>query len=228
MTILRDERIGGQRLILGDCLEVMPTLGRFDAVVTDPPYGMAFRSNYRNEKHQVITNDDGVGFLQWACTIPADHSRYVWMRWDNLLDVPKPRSLVTWVKNNWSMGDLDHEHARQTEVCAFYPGADHRWAKGRPSDVLHCPRTVNEHHPTEKPIALMQAVIEWTRGSVIDPFMGSGTTLVACQRLGRNGTGIEIDPLHFETACRRVEDAARQPDLFIAPAAQPQEEALDV
>lgn len=229
MSIIREERIGGQRLILGDCREVMPLLGHFDAVVTDPPYGMEFKSNYRGVKHRAIANDADVTMLQWACALPIIHSRYVWMRWDNLGQVPMPRSLVTWVKNNHSMGDLGHEHGRQTEVCAFYVGPEHRWPSVRPTDVINCPRTGNEHHPTEKPVALMREVVGWTLGAVADPFMCSGTTLVACQRLGRMGTGIEIDPEYFEVACRRVEEATRQADLFIAPPpSQPVQEGLDL
>lgn len=225
MSILREERIGRQRLILGDCRDVADAVA-FDCVVTDPPYGMSFQSNHRAEKHREIANDSDTGLLLWACGLAPVHSAYVWMRWDNLQDIPKPKSLITWVKNNWSMGDLDHEHGRQTEVCAFYPGSDHYWGKGRPSDVIHCPRTGNVNHPTEKPVALMTAVVEWTVGIVFDPFMGSGTTLVACERLGRAGVGVEIDPLHFETACRRVEAATRQRDFFAAPAAKPTQEAL--
>ena len=158
----------------------------------------------------------GGQMLEFACSLPVHHSRYVWMRWDNLIaEVPKPRSLITWIKNNWSMGDLEHEHARQTEVCAFYAGPEHDFPAGRPNDVIKAPRTGNEHHPTEKPVQLKQAVVEWTRGVVCDPFMGSGTTLVACQKLGRQGIGIEVDPDYFDIACKRVEEAVRQPDLFV-------------
>jgi len=88
-------------------------------------------------------------------------------------------------------------------------------------------RAVARVHPTQKPIALM----EWCLGflpnaqTIIDPFMGSGTTLVACQRMGRNGTGIELDPDYFDIACRRVDEATRQPDLLITPPApQPVQE----
>ena len=110
MTIIREERIGDCRLIQGDCLDVMPLLDPVDAVVTDPPYGMAFQSNYRNQKHTAIANDGDTGLLSWACGIPANHSNYIWMRWDNLPDIPMPRSLINWVKNNHSIGDLEHEH----------------------------------------------------------------------------------------------------------------------
>ena len=79
-------------------------------------------------------------------------------------------------------------------------------------------------HPTQKPIALMRWCIEFLPADtdlILDPFMGSGTTLVACQRMGRHGTGIELDPDYFDTACRRVDEAARQPDLLI-PETRPQ------
>ena len=228
MAILREERIGNQRLILGDCREIIGGL-TFDAIVTDPPFGMEFRSNHRQQRHDAILNDADPDALAWACSIPVRHSRYVWMRWDNLPQVPTPRSLITWVKNNHSMGDLEHEHARQTEVCAFYKGPEHRWPAYRPCDVVSHPRTGNQHHPTEKPVSLMQEVIGWTLGVVCDPFMGSGSTLVACQRAGRAGIGIELDPKHFATACRRVDEAALQPDLLIPETRpQPTQEAMDL
>lgn len=223
----RTETIGDCTLILGDCLEVMPTLGRFDAVVTDPPYGMAFRSNHRATRHNAIANDDGGQMLAFACDLAPSHSSYIWMRWDNLSSVPKPKSLVTWVKNNWSMGDLRHEHARQTEVCAFYPGPQHYFPAGRPQDVISAPRTGNEHHPTEKPVSLMEAVVRWTGGVVLDPFMGSGTTGVACVNLGRKFTGIELDPGYFDIACKRIEEAYKQPRLFEEPRPKPVQETIN-
>lgn len=226
---MRVEHIGDCTLYQGDCRDIMPTLGRVDAVVTDPPYGMAFRSNHRLVRHMEIANDSDASMLLWACDLPARHSKYIWMRWDNLRDVPMPRSLITWVKNNHSMGDLAHEHGRQTEVCAFYRGPDHDWPGLRPTDVVNCPRTGNEHHPTEKPLQLMRSVVEWTQGLVVDPFMGSGTTLVACAKLGRRGIGIELSPHYFDIACRRVEEAYRQPDMFIQPPApKPEQITFDM
>ena len=84
-------------------------------------------------------------------------------------------------------------------------------------------------HPNEKPLGLMQHIIDHhsVKGdTILDPFMGSGTTLVACQRLGRAGIGIELDRGYFDIACRRVEEAMRQPDLFIPPAPAPVQEPL--
>ena len=86
-------------------------------------------------------------------------------------------------------------------------------------------------HETQKPVRLMCQIISLfttASQSVLDPFMGSGTTLVACEKLGRKGVGIEKDPEYFEVACKRVDESARQPDLFIEPASKPKQEAMDL
>lgn len=136
-------------------------------------------------------------------------------KWEALKYVREPTSVVTWVKNNWSMGDLKHEHARQTKMLLFYRGGSHFFPKYRPPDWVRAPRTENEEHPTEKPAMLTRAIVEWTDGLVCDPFMGSGTTGVACARLGRRFIGIEIHEPYFNIACRRIEQAQRQKDLFV-------------
>lgn len=208
----RKEVIGDCTLYLGDATEI--DVGSFDSVVSDPPYGMEFRSNFRLEQHAKIANDASAEHLAWSCSLDAPHSKYIFARWDNIADVPKPKSMITWVKNNWSMGDLLHEHARQTEVAFFYPGPNHHFPTQRPTDVIEAPRTGNNYHPTEKPVMLMWAVVRWTDGVVFDPFMGSGTTGVACCQLGRKFIGVEIDEGYFEIACRRIEEAQRSPDMF--------------
>lgn len=177
------------------------------ALVTDPPYGMAFQSNFRHVKHAEIANDKDEELLVWACSLPAEHSKYIFCRWDNLVSIPRPKSFIKWVKNNWSMGDLEHEHARQTEEIAFYPGEKHSFPKNRPTDVIFGNRTGNEFHPTEKPVGVMKQIIEWTTGKVIDPFMGSGSTGVACVQLERPFIGVELEQKYFDIACRRIEDA---------------------
>ncbi len=188
----RKEVIGNCVLYLGDCIDVMPTLGKVDAVVTDPPYGMSFVSNHRNKKHKEISNDGDENALIWACNIKTMHSSYIFCRWIIFYNCPKPKSLVTWVKNNWSMGDLKHEHARQTEVALFYAGENHHFPNGRPTDVIHAQRTGNENHPTEKPVSLMTSFVNWTSGVVFDPFMGSGTTGVACVKTGRSFIALNL------------------------------------
>lgn len=208
---MRIETFDNITLYNADCRDVDAT---YSAIITDPPYGMAFRSNHRAIKHEAIANDGDVGMLQWACGLAATHSKYIFCRWDNLPDVPKPKSLITWVKNNWSMGDLYHEHGRQTEVALFYPGPEHSFPNGRPPDIVRAPRTGNEEHPTQKPVELMEQVVLWTDGTVYDPFMGSGSTGIACARLGRAFVGVELSAEYFDTACRAIERAIGTPSMF--------------
>jgi len=209
--------IGNATLYLGDCMDILPKLPMVDAVITDPPYGMSFQSNFRHKKHLKIANDESadiaIKVIQW-CLKNTSHSIYAFGRWDNIYDYPKPKSLVTWVKNNWSMGDLHHEHARQTEVAFFYAMQNHFFPKQRPTDVIEYPRTNNEFHPTEKPVGLMCKFVEWSSGTILDPFMGSGTTGVAAIQMGRKFIGIEREPKYFDIACKRIEQAVAQPQLF--------------
>ncbi len=219
MTILREERIGNQTLILGDCLAVMPTLGRFDAVVTDPPYGLGKRM----QGGTWGAKDHNSGFLKWDLSAPGwlpeaigQTPAIVWG--GNYLPFPPSRCWLMWNKVNAVPTMADFEQA---------------WTNlDRPSKRMDLPvGRVEYGHPTQKPLALM----EWCLGflpdakTILDPFMGSGTTLVACQRMGRAGTGIEIDPDYFEIACRRVDEAARQPDLLIPETRQaPQQQGFDL
>jgi DNA modification methylase len=213
------EIIGNATLYLGDCKEILPKLQLSDigTMITDPPYGMSFQSNYRLNKHEKIQNDTTAELakfvIDWGLN-NLKHSIYAFGRWDNLLDYPKPKSLITWVKNNWSMGDLEHEHARQTEVAFFYALSKHNFPKKRPTDVVIFSRTNNENHPTEKPVGLMQKFIEWTEGCVFDPFMGSGTTGVAAMKMNRQFIGIEINQKYFDIACKRIEESQKQFEMF--------------
>ena len=219
MTYKRKEIIGDCTLYLGDCLEVMPTLVKVDSVVTDPPFGMCFVSSRRKEetKHTAIANDTTTDLLKMICDYEVNHSKYIFHRWDDLRDISTPKSVITWVKNNHSMGDLKHEHGRQTELISFYNGDNHFFPTGRPNDVVKCAKTGNELHPTQKPVGLMQNIVEWTDGLVLDPFMGSGTTGVACAKIGRKFIGIELEEKYFDIACKRIEEAYQQPDMFVEP-----------
>lgn len=199
--------IGKCTIYLGDAVSLYKSIrGEFQSVVTDPPYGMKFLSNHRKVKYNDIKNDGDTNLLVWATEIEARHSKYIFHRWDNIYDVAKPKSLITWVKNNHSMGDLKHEHGRKTEVISFYRGPEHFFPGKRPNDVVMHPRTGNVHHPTEKPISLMKEVVSWTDGVVFDPFMGSGSTAIACIELGREFIGVEIDEVHYKKTIERLTD----------------------
>lgn len=214
--------IGDCTLYLGDSMDILPTLGAADSIVSDPPYGMNYQSSRRTDKHDLISGDGDGEALRWICNLEATHSKYIFCRWDNLMDsaLPKTKSTITWVKNNWGSGDLEHSHGRQTELLLFYAGDNHVFPKHRPSDVIRCAKAPSDEHPTAKPVDLMYFIVEWTSGLVLDPFMGSGTTGVACAKMGRKFIGIEREESYFEIACKRIERAYAQPDLFVA---QPKE-----
>lgn len=212
--IIREERIGNCRLILGDCLEVMPLLGKVGAVVTDPPYGIGITKSNR------LAVSRGMGGKSWddvapdLSALPAVPS-IIWG--GNYFDLPPTRCVLVWDKNNAGRDFADFEMAwTNLDMVA-------RRIVLRPMNM-----DGGKVHPTQKPILVM----EWCLGflpdakTILDPFMGSGTTLVACAKLGRKGIGIELDPDYFQIACDRVQKAYDQPDLFVAPPTKPTQETL--
>jgi len=188
----------------GDCRQLLFTI-QPDLVITDPPYGMEFRSNHRIEKYDNIQGDKWLPiFLIRRAIDQAKCGAYICCRWDNLGLMPPPKSVIAWIKNNWSMGDLEHEHGRQWEAICFYPGPNHRFFKRIP-DVIYGDRTGNRLHPTEKPVSIFTTLIAANYGDIVlDPFMGSGTTLVAAKNLGRKAVGIEIEERYCEIAAKRL------------------------
>ena len=190
-----------------DCLSVMKYMPDkcVDLVLTDPPYGMEFQSNYRFIKHDKIFGDNRypVEILEEFKRI-TKRAIYVFCRWDNLCELPLPTSVLAWIKNNWSMGDLEHEHGRQWEAICFYPQKEHEFIKRIP-DVIDGRRTGNNLHPTEKPVSVVSRIIQANVGDIIlDPFLGSGTTAVVCKELGRKFIGIEISQKYCDIAVRRL------------------------
>jgi len=200
----------------GDCRDILRELAPVDLVITDPPYGIGFQSNYRKVKHAEIHGDDAlpIGRIKQSIST-AKRAAYVFCRWENLVAMPKPRSVFVWVKNNWSMGDLKHEHGRQWEAICFYPTAKHEFVKRIP-DVLFADRTGNNDHPTEKPTTIISTIIQANVGeTILDPFMGSGTTLCAAKDLGRRAIGIEIEECYCEIAAKRLaQEVLRFPDAW--------------
>jgi DNA modification methylase len=127
---VRKEIIGNCELYCGDCLNILPTLDKVDAAITDPPYGIDYVSNRRKEKYDKIENDNNADIakiiIDWLIK-NVKNAIYIFGRWENIFDYPKPKSIITWVKNNRSMGNLEHEHARQSELIFFYNGIFHQW-----------------------------------------------------------------------------------------------------
>lgn len=193
----------------GDCREILPELPKVDLVLTDPPYGMEYHSNYYRFKnpHTPIVGDDAYPIdVINICQAKANMALFTFTRWDKLHLLPLPKSFIVWIKNNWSAGDLSHEYGRMWEGIAFYPKEGHKF-KCRPPDVIHANRLPHEQltHPTQKPIRLITTILEQNYGdTILDPFMGSGTTLVAALQLGRKAIGIEIEEKYCEIAVKRL------------------------
>lgn len=252
MADFREERIGGHRLILGDCLEVLPTLGMVDHCISDPPYeadyqrklGTAGRKDGGSELKPV--SFDGIDGIRTAVVDATAAACGGWFiafctvegtaKWADAINASpmKYKRACIWVKPD-STPQLNGQcpaHGAECFVTAWAGRGASRWnAGGKRGVYTHNVNPPDRHgkHPTEKPWRLFADLLrDFTNpgDTVLDPFMGSGTTGVACQRMGRRFIGIEIDPEYFRIACERVEAATRQPDLFIDPPKPPEQTTL--
>jgi len=190
-------QIGSATLYLGNCADVIPTLPRVDVVITDPPYGMK-----KGDWDMEIPN-----WLPLVGSIPvATFCGVIGMR-----DYPTPDWVGAWVRvgSTQRIGSL--RGFNNWEPILFY-----RVSK-LDNDVISCPNYHEDTgHPTTKPTLLMTKLIEKMPGNfVLDPFMGSGSTGVAAVQMGRKFIGIEREPKYFDIACKRIEQAQAQGQMFI-------------
>lgn len=196
----------------GDCRQILEHIPAIDLVMTDPPYGMSYQSRNKRlvKASRKVLNDHEYDVAVLRQLIDkARFAVYAFGRWDNLKAIPQPRSVIAWVKNSWSSGDLHHEYGRQWEMCAFWPKPAHRWAQGRPSDIVFADRVSPRHaiHPTQKPLSLVAKLLQDSEGrTVLDPYCGSGTTLLAAVMAGKAAIGIDLDPSHCCRAADRIQE----------------------
>ena len=209
----RKEVIGDAELWLGDCRTVLPMLGPVDAVVTDPPYGLS--DKWTGGKRDWPLHH---GQMQWdAETLPVVIELLVALNlptiiWGgHLYPLSPQRGWLLWDKKQGDSFTSGHAELAWSNL-------DQPIRAFRMSQVeAYCNPDDTKTHPTQKPIGLMMWCLNFLSGaSVLDPFMGSGTTGVACARLGRRFIGIEIHEPYFNIACRRIEQAQRQSDLFVS------------
>jgi site-specific DNA-methyltransferase (adenine-specific) len=189
----------------GDCREILPGLPKVEIILSDPPYGIDYQSSRRTVEFRKpkIVGDDA--FPLWIFAQNPSVAMMLWCRWDILPSLPMPDSFIVWDKLRHGMGDLKHEFGRQWEAVAFYAGAEHEFTH-RPVDVIRSPCITPEklRHPNEKPVGAIIPLIRCHKGTILDPFMGSGTTLVAAKQLGRKAIGIEIEEKYCEIAVKRL------------------------
>jgi len=226
MTYQRKEIIGDCTLYQGDCLDLMPGLGEFDAVVTDPPYGLGISGQKQtscpnpkhNRKHHDEKGWDNQRPPREAFDMMSNASKRLLIWGGNYFAdiLPPTRQWLVWDKGQRGLTMSDVELAYTSES-----------APARALTLNRCALAADgTQHPTQKPVALMVWAIKTLPDSlsILDPFMGSGTTGVACVNLGRKFTGIELDPGYFDIACRRIEEAYKQPRLFDEPKPAPVEQ----
>jgi site-specific DNA-methyltransferase (adenine-specific) len=205
-------------LYQGDCLEYMRGMdtGSVDAVITDPPYGIGWKPRV-NHRDQVWSDD--IEFNPAALLKIGKHHLFWGANYfsDKL---PISRSWLTWVKRPLAYDFSNDLRSYATTELAWTDFDcnsrffNHVWDGGmRAGDQSN--RSFN--HPAQKPLELMRWCVELISSigdTIFDPFMGSGTTGVACMQLGRNFIGCEIDPGYFAIAQKRISEAAAQPALF--------------
>lgn len=205
-----------------DCLETMKRMHNsfVDCLITDPPYGMNYQSGRRKQKHEVIKNDNN---SEWIDTIISEMYRvlkensHVYLFCNEyligrLLDQLKEvgfntKRMLVWEKNNHTSGDLLGDYANITEYILFAHKGTKKLNGNRDRNILKFDRINTNWHPTEKPVDLIAYLIKKSsqKGDLIyDPFLGSGTTAVACKSLGRNYIGSEISEKYYKIAEERL------------------------
>lgn len=221
--------IGDATLYLGDCMDVLPLFNAVEALVSDPPYGIAKKMcGGGMTTRSIETRRQIKRMMEWDLEPPnnlvtawvnASDNAIIWG--GNYFDLPASRKFLVWAKGSTMYGRTFAEC--EQAWCSF---------DGTPR-ILEIPPDTHmgtiAQHPTQKPVRLMNWTIQQLPAAasvVTDPFMGSGTTGIAAMQLGRKFIGIERDEEYFEIACKRIEQAVAQGQLF-APE-QPTQEQKEI
>ena len=227
------------KLIHGDCLKEMMKLAddgvKVDLICTDPPYLMNYKTNHRKDKThdfcKPIANDTNFelikdimpllfellnrgGAIYMFCN--ANHIDYFKQQIEQHFTL---KNILIWVKNNWSAGDLKGAYAKQTEFILYAVKGRHVLNGARDTDLLYYNRVVGnmQLHQNQKPVDLCKYLIIKSSNendTVLDCFMGSGSTGVACANLNRKFIGIELDNDYFKIAEKRIKEAYNQKRLM--------------
>ena len=215
--------IGNATLYQGDCREILPAVPKADAVITDPPYGIGFAAQPTKWQRAAGKAPESWDEEPSECLFLALEKAEVQVVWGgNYYALPPSRGWLSWFKPDAppSMASFElawtslNRNARQFMQSISATNAE------------------RVGHPTQKPLALMKWCIDQVGvpvgGTILDPFMGSGTTGVAAVQMGRRFIGIEREPEYFDIACARLEAAQRQASLFDPePIREPEQSAID-
>ena len=218
----------------GDCLELMKDIpdGSIDMILTDPPYLQGYKTNYRKDnRHEFsseILNDTPqtgsrmiVKFLELSYQKLRNNSSILVFCNTNKIDFFKQeiekagfkiKNIIVWVKNNHTAGDLKASFGHQYEFVIL-ANKGQRFINGnRDNDVMFFDRVAGKEqlHQNQKPVDLLQYLVEKlsdSNNTILDPFMGSGSTGVACVNTNRNFIGMELEEKYFKIAEHRIEQA---------------------
>lgn len=234
----RIETIGNATLYLGDCREILPTLNAMDVLISDPPYGLGGSSGTINKARgksvylsRTDTLDDVRGIYvpaiiaalasvkRGAITPGTPHS-FEYPKPDDIGAILQPATvgMSKWGRPTW-------------QPVLFYGKDPRSGLTIQPLTVTITESAEPNGHPCPKPMATMRWIVERASmpgETVIDPFMGSGTTGVASIKAGRRFVGIEIEPTYFEIACRRIQEAVNAPDLFVEQPTKPKQLKMEI
>ncbi len=221
----RKEIIGDSVLYLGDCADILPTLPTVDGLLTDPPYGIGEDGGkFRNRKggnHRILAKknwDNKVPTANiFALMIYKSKAQIIWGGNYFTDKLPVSRGWLYWQK--LMGGDFSDGELAWTSLDRVL------------REFTLCNKMHGKVHPTQKPIALMKWCINhFPKGTetILDPFMGIGSTGVACAKLGRKFIGIELSEDYFDIACERIQKAYDQPDLFVEPPKPQVQEDMEI
>lgn len=223
-----EKHIGNAKLIRGDAFEIMPSLGDVDCILTDPPYNTKTHKGARSAKSLASSQIDfdcisETQFIEFCGNAVAQAKRWVVMScaWQHAAELEKQGiplvRLGVWTKRNAAPQFTgDRPGVGWEAIAILHREGKKHWNGGGHHAVWAC-NVEHGEHPTQKPLPLlMDWVAKFTDPDelILDPFMGSATTGLACAKLGRRFIGIEKDKKYFDLACARLEDAHRQTDLF--------------
>ena len=216
------------RLYNGDCLEVLDRLikegVKLDCIITDPPYGINYRSNFKKSKFNKIQNDNTqqIEYIKKCSDLLNDGKAiYIYCRWDCFNEVMEEvkkyftvKNCLVWYKKGGGLGDLKGSYIYNHEFIIFATKGRHILNGKRSSDVLEFSKenTSRYLHPTQKPTKLIEHIINKSTNEndvILDCFMGSGSTGVACMNTNRKFIGIELDKNYFNIAKERIEEACK-------------------
>ena len=246
----RKEVIGSCELYLADCDQLLPHIRQVEHCITDPPYSETTKANARTHKNKSFLDKEKASYIPFAVTpefitavfnaIARKTRRWFVASMDfrhvAQLELQPPEGMRfirvgAWVKNNSAPQFTGDRPAQGFEAIAIMHGQSERlrWNGGGSRGVWITDVERNNGHPTPKPLSLINDwILKFTDEgeTVLDPFMGSGTTLVSCLKLGRKAVGIEVNEDFFNLACQRVEAAYAQGNLFTPPPQVATQESL--